>query len=159
MTSNVESLRRGLGAGLVATVALAIVLVMMQAIGLMPQVDLVDILARALGLRSVAAGWSAHVIVGVFCWGPLFLWADRKMYFAPWLNGLLFASVVWLGVMLTIMPLAGAGAFGLKLGLATPTLTLFLHWFYGIVLGSTYGALEPKSQAGIGAQRMRLRAA
>jgi hypothetical protein len=33
--------------------------------------------------------------------------------------------------------------FGLGLGIATPTLTLFLHWLYGTVLGSTYGALKP----------------
>jgi hypothetical protein len=135
------SLRRGLAAGLVATLALASVLVAMAASGLMPQVDLVSILARALGLDSVAAGWTAHFIVGVLFWGLLFAWADHKMPFAHWINGLLFASVVWLGVMLTIMPMAGAGAFGLRLGLATPTLTLFLHWFYGIVLGAAYGVL------------------
>ena len=140
---NVDSIGRGLVAGLVATVALAIVLVVKQAIGLMPQVDLVSILARAIGFQSIAAGWSAHMIVGILFWGPLFVWADRKMFFAHWINGLLFASVVWLGVMLVIMPLAGEGAFGLNLGIVTPTLTLFLHWFYGIVLGSTYGAINP----------------
>ena len=73
MSSNVDSLRRGLGAGLVATVALAIMLVAKQAIGLMPQVDLVSILARALGFQSLAAGWTAHFIVGVLLWGPLFV--------------------------------------------------------------------------------------
>jgi hypothetical protein len=142
-SSKVDSLGRGLAAGLVATVALAIVLVLKQAIGLMPQLDLVSILARALGFQSLAAGWTAHFVVGVLFWGPLFVWADRKMFFAHWVNGLLFASVVWLGVMLVIMPLAGEGAFGLGLGIATPTLTLFLHWLYGIVLGSTYGAMKP----------------
>jgi hypothetical protein len=44
-------------------------------------------------------------------------------------------------VMFVIMPLAGEGLFGLNLGLATPTLTLFLHWLYGVVLGATYGRL------------------
>jgi hypothetical protein len=154
-SSNVDSIRRGLEAGLVATVALAIVLVMKQAIGLMPQVDLVSILARALGFGSLAAGWTAHFVVGVLFWGPLFVWADRHMFFAHWINGLLFASVVWLGVMLMIMPLAGEGAFGLKLGIATPTLTLFLHWFYGIVLGSIYGAMKPRDLPDIVARGLR----
>jgi hypothetical protein len=153
--SNGDSLRRGLGAGLVATVALAIVLVVKQAIGLMPQVDLVSILARAIGFQSLAVGWTAHFFVGVVLWGPLFVWADRKMFFAHWINGLLFASVVWLGVMLVIMPLAGEGAFGLKLGIVTPTLALFLHWFYGIVLGSTYGAMNPGQLTGEVSHRMR----
>jgi hypothetical protein len=151
---NVDSVRRGLGAGLVATVALAIVLVAKQAIGLMPQVDLVSILARALGFHSLVAGWTAHFIVGVLFWGPLFVWADRRMFFAHWINGLLFASVVWLGVMLVIMPLAGEGAFGLRLGIVTPTLTLFLHWFYGIVLGSTYSGMKPGQLTGEVSHRM-----
>ena len=142
-TSKVDSVGRGLEAALVATGALAIVLLVKQALGVMPQLDLVSILARALGFRSLAAGWAAHFVVGVLFWGPLFVWADRKMSFAHWVNGLLFASIVWMGVMLVIMPLAGEGVFGLGLGIATPTLTLFLHWMYGIVLGSTYGAMKP----------------
>jgi hypothetical protein len=142
-SSKVDALERGLVAGLVATVALAIVLVVKQAIGLVPQLDLVSILARALGFRSHAVGWVAHFVVGVLFWGPLFVWADRKMFFAHWINGLLFGSAVWLGVMLVIMPLAGEGVFGLGLGLATPTLTLFLHWMYGTVLGIAYGTMKP----------------
>lgn len=142
-SSKVDSVGRGLGAGLVATAVLAVLLVVKQAIGLMPQLDLVSILGRAIGFQSPAAGWTAHVVVGVLFWGPLFVWADRKMTFAHWVNGLLFASVVWLGVMLVIMPLAGEGLFGVGLSIATPTLTLFLHWVYGAVLGTTYGAMKP----------------
>jgi len=48
-SSTVDSLGRGLLAGLVATVALAIALVLKQAAGVMPQLDLVAILAHALG--------------------------------------------------------------------------------------------------------------
>ena len=152
--SRVDLLVRGLAAGLVASIALAIVLVLKQVIGLMPQLDLVSILARALGFRSLAAGWAAHCVVGVLLWGSLFVWADRRMFFAHWINGLLFASVVWLGVMLVIMPLAGEGVFGLRLGIVTPTLTLFLHWVYGVVLGSTYGALKPGQLIGEVEHRM-----
>ncbi len=153
--SKVNSLGRGLGAGLVATIALAIVLLAKQAIGLMPQLDLVSILARAIGSQAPAAGWTAHFFVGVLIWGPLFVWADRKMFFPHWINGLMFASVVWLGVMLLVMPLAGEGAFGLGLGMATPTLTLFLHWVYGTVLGGTYGALKSGQLVRVVAYRMR----
>jgi hypothetical protein len=109
----------------------------------MSHIDLVAILSHALGSRSLALGWIAHFFVGVLLWGPLFVWADRRTSFPPWVNGLAFGSVIWLGVMLIIMPLAGAGAFGLSLGVATPTLTLFLHWVYGAVLGNAYAALRP----------------
>jgi hypothetical protein len=37
------------------------------------------------------------------------------------------------------MPMAGAGLFGVQLGLMAPVATLMLHWFYGAVLGGAYG--------------------
>jgi hypothetical protein len=138
---SVRSIERGLIAGFVATTVLSVVMLIMRLLGIVPQLDLVAILAHALGSRSVAVGWLANYVVGVFFWGPLFVWADRKMRFSHSLNGLVFASVVWFGVMLLIMPLAGEGPYGLKLGIATPTVTLFLHWLYGVVLGASYGRL------------------
>jgi len=142
-SSHTSSIGRGLTAGLIATIALVIALMLKQAAGLMPQLNLVAVLAHALGSRSLAVGWAANAFVGVLLWGSLFAWADRRMPFAHWVNGLFFASVVWLGVMLIIMPAAGEGMWGMNLGMATPTLTLFLHWIYGVVLGSAYGALKP----------------
>ena len=142
-SSLMNSLGRGLAAGLVATIVLVIVLTLKQAAGLMPQLNLVAVLAHALGSRSLAVGWAANAFVGVLLWGPLFVWADRRMFFAHWINGLFFASVIWLGVMLVIMPAAGEGLWGLNLGMATPSLTLFLHWIYGVVMGSAYSALKP----------------
>ena len=139
----VDSTARGVCAGLVATCSLAAVLIVTRAVGVMSHIDLVAILAHALGSHSLAVGWSAHFFVGTLLWGPLFAWADRRSRYTHWVNGLAFGSVVWLGVMLVIMPLAGAGLFGLALGVATPTLTLFLHWVYGAVLGIVYGALKP----------------
>jgi hypothetical protein len=120
---------------------LSLVLLLKQAVGLVPQLDLVMLLARALGYQTPAAAWAAHCVIGVIVWGTVFPWFDRKTFFSHWINGIFFASVVWLGVMLVIMPLAGMGLFGLAIGIATPTLTLFLHWIYGVVLGGAYGAL------------------
>lgn len=136
-----RSIECGMLAGLVATTVLSLIILLKQLFGVMPQLDLMAVLAHALGYRSAGVGWLANYVVGVFLWGPVFAWADAKMFFAHPLNGLVFASVVWLGVMLIIMPLAGEGLFGLNLGLVVPTLTLFLHWFYGIALGATYARL------------------
>ncbi len=36
--------------------------------------------------------------------------------------------------------MAGAGAFGLKMGMMAPVATLMLHWIYGAVLGAIYGS-------------------
>lgn len=39
------------------------------------------------------------------------------------------------------MPMAGAGIFGLNLGMMAPVMTLVLHLIYGAVLGAVYAAL------------------
>jgi hypothetical protein len=137
------SIGRGLGAGLVATLVLSIAMIVFPAIGVLPDMNLVAILAHALGSQSLLTGWIAHYVVGVLLWGSLFVWVDRKLTFPHLINGVLFASVVWLGVMLIVMPVAGEGLFGLRTSLVTPTLTLFLHWGYGAVLGGVYGAWKP----------------
>lgn len=131
---------RGLGAGLVATVVLSLVIVLKQALGVLPQLSTISVLAQMLGYQSLALGWTLHFFVGVILWGPLYAWIDPKSSLPHWVNGIIFASCVWLGVMLIIMPLVGADLFGLQLGLVTPTATLALHWIYGAVLGGAFGS-------------------
>ena len=131
---------RGLGAGLAATIVLSLVIVLKQALGVLPQLSTISVLAQMLGYQSLAVGWILHFFVGVILWGPLYAWIDPKSSFPHWFNGMIFASCVWLGVMLIIMPEVGAGLFGLELGLVTPTATLILHWIYGAVLGGVFSS-------------------
>lgn len=53
-------------------------------------------------------------------------------------------------MMVVVMPMAGAGLFGMKLGMAAPVMTLVLHMIFGGVLGGVYAAL-----AGAGQRRGR----
>jgi hypothetical protein len=131
---------RGLVAGLAATIVLSLAIALKQALGILPQLSTVSVLAQMLGYQSLAIGWILHFFVGVILWGPLYAWVDPKSSFPHWFNGIMFASCVWLGVMLVIMPAVGAGLFGLELGLVTPTATLMLHWIYGAVLGGVFGS-------------------
>jgi uncharacterized protein DUF6789 len=131
---------RGLFAGLAATIVLSLVIALKQALGVLPQLSTISVLAQMLGYQSLAVGWILHFFVGVILWGPLYAWIDPKSSFPHWFNGIMFASCVWLGLMLFIMPVVGAGLFGLQLGLVTPTATLALHWIYGTVLGSVFGS-------------------
>jgi len=143
------SIGRGILAGLTATVAVSLLILLQQALRFMPDVNLVMTLARALGHRSAMAGWTAHLAIGVLAWGTLFAWFDRHVSFPHWVNGLLFGSVVWLGVMLVIMPAAGQGLFGARLAFGAPTVALFLHWVYGAVLGGVYGWLQPPDRESV----------
>ena len=53
-------------------------------------------------------------------------------------------------MMIVMMPIAGAGLFGQRLGMMTPVVTLVLHLVFGVVLGGVYGLLgdKPRSTAG-----------
>ncbi len=43
--------------------------------------------------------------------------------------------------------MAGAGLFGLKLGMIATVMTLILHLIWGAVLGYIYGKLTPRGAA------------
>lgn len=44
-------------------------------------------------------------------------------------------------MMIIVMPMAGAGLFGLNIGIMAPVATLILHLIFGAVLGYTYAKL------------------
>ena len=50
-------------------------------------------------------------------------------------------------MMIALMPMAGAGLFGLGLGMTTPVATLVLHVVFGLVLGGVYGLLATKQSS------------
>jgi hypothetical protein len=56
-------------------------------------------------------------------------------------RGINFGIAAWVMMMLVVMPMAGAGLFGLKMGMMAPAMTLMLHVVYGAVLGFVYGKL------------------
>ena len=53
-------------------------------------------------------------------------------------------------MMIVMMPMAGAGLFGLGLSMMTPVATLVLHIVFGLVLGGVYGLLGAKQASAVG---------
>ncbi|MFL5066428.1 MAG: DUF6789 family protein, partial [Xanthobacteraceae bacterium] len=110
-------------------------------IGLMPQIDIVRLLTT-LGTLTTASAWMDHFIVGAVVWGLLFAAVDATTARPVlWIKGMIFGVFAWLMMMLTFMPLAGAGFFGAKIGITAAVGLLFLHLVYGVVLGLAYGLL------------------
>ena len=142
---------RALLAGLVATVVLSAVMLMKHAMGLMPQLNAIAMISHMMG-ASLAVGWIVHFTIGAVLWGLLYAWLNPRLAGPQWLRGVEFATGAWLIMMIMLMPMAGAGAFGLKIGMMAPVATLMLHWIYGAVLGTIYGA-------GRGARPVRVAAA
>ncbi|MEJ7745527.1 MAG: DUF6789 family protein [Luteimonas sp.] len=96
---------------------------------------------------SPALAWVVHFGIGAM-WGLLFALAYGVIPGRSSLaKGMLFGAGAWLVVMgmVMVMPMAGAGFFGMKMGLMTPMMTLALHLIFGAVMGLVY--VNPVSQA------------
>ena len=136
-----KSFPKAIVAGLVATTVLSLLFVMKDAMGIMPQLDLPKMIAGMMGMPDAPmAGWAVHFFIGVVVYGAALalldehLPGDSKMG-----HGVLLATAGWLMMMVVLMPMAGAGLFGLKLGISAPIMTLVLHLIFGAVLGAYYG--------------------
>jgi hypothetical protein len=115
-------------------------MLMKQAMGLVPQLDPVEMVTQMSGAQSTIVGWVVHFFIGTILWGVLYAWLDPFLPGSHWFRGAAFATGAWLLMMITIMPMSGAGFFGLHMGMMAPIATLVLHWIYGAVLGGVYGA-------------------
>lgn len=132
---------KGMIAGFVATVVLSALMLMKSAMGLMPELDIAQMLGGMLG-GGPGVGWIAHFLIGTVIWGILFAYLDPQLPGGShWLRGVVFGMGAWILMMIAVMPMAGAGLFGMKLGIMAPIMTAMLHAIYGAVLGGTFGAL------------------
>ena len=141
----------GVIAGFVATIGLSAIMLMKSAMGLMPQLNVIQMLTEMgtnyVGLpASPAVGWIMHFFIGSVMWGLIFagtapMWPGSS-YLA---KGASFSVAAWLLMMIIAMPMAGAGFFGMALGIMAPIATLVLHLIYGLILGAVYGGLQGRA--------------
>jgi len=138
---------RGIGAGLVATMVLSMIMVAKGMMGLMPELNVIMMLSKMMNSAPII-GWIAHFMIGMLVWGLGFSAVAR---FLPGSSnvtkGISFGIAAWAMMMVAVMPMAGAGFFGLKMGMVAPVMTLMLHVIYGAVLGLVYGKLGSKTTA------------
>lgn len=114
----------------------------------MPELNVIAMLSNMMGEASSVMGWVAHFVLGTLVWGGLFaLLAPHLPGRTYWLKGVAFGVVAWVLMMVIAMPMAGAGLFGMALGVMAPMMTLILHVVFGAVLGGVYGALHPQASA------------
>jgi hypothetical protein len=139
------------GYGLLAGLAATLVLSLLELTkGMLPQLETIRFLENvAVATANVTAlpvlpmaGWLWHFIIGTLWWGGLFgfmlpLLPGRRI----WLKGVVFGVIAGLLVLLMVMPLAGAGYFGMDLSWLDPLVSMVYHMIYGIVLGTVYGLL------------------
>ena len=131
------NIKAGVIAGFVATVVLSLVMVMKTAMGVMPELNAIKMLAGMMNMPLVT-GWVAHFMIGTVVWGVLFAALVNKLPGSTLMSAIIFSIGAWLMMMIGPMPMAGAGLFGMNLGMMAPVATLVLHLIWGVVLGLTY---------------------
>lgn len=139
----------GMLAGFVGTLCISVFMILKAVTGVMPELNTIRMLAelgnRMLGTpEAPALGWAYHFFIGTIAWGNCFGLAAEDIPGGPyWARALLFSTCAWLVMMVGFMPMAVAGAFGLRLGLglSVPAITLLLHWIFGLGMGLSYGRL------------------
>lgn len=130
----------GLIGGLVAAVVQSAIMLMKSGMGLMPQLDVIAMLSTMMG-TTTAVAWIAHFMIGAV-WGVSFAALASKIPTGPsWVRGMVFLIAPWLAMMVVVMPMAGAGLFGMNMGIMAPIVTLVLHLIFGAVMGFTYAKL------------------
>ena len=130
----------GAVAGFVATVVLSVMMVAKGMMGIMPELDVIAMLSAMMGAPAVM-GWMGHFMIGTLAWGIGFaVLFDRIPGSSAIAKGVVFGIAAWLGMMVMVMPMAGAGLFGMAMGIMAPMMTLVLHVIFGAVLGAVFQA-------------------
>ena len=131
------NIKAGIISGLVATVVLSILMIAKARMGLMPELNAIKMLAGMMG-GPLVMGWVAHFVIGTIIWGILFALLVDKLPGGVMISAIIFSILAWVLMMIGPMPMAGAGLFGMNMGMMAPAATLMLHIIWGIVLGITY---------------------
>jgi hypothetical protein len=131
---------KGMLAGLAATVVLSALMLMKAMIGFMPELDLPRMISGMMGAPDTPViGWVVHFMIGIVIYGAAIGLLDGKLPGSHTVQGVILGAVGWLIMMVLLMPMAGAGLFGMALGVMAPIMTLMLHLIFGAVLGWVYG--------------------
>jgi len=141
------NLKNGFLAGFIATAVLSVMMVAKSMMGVMPELDVAAMLAMMMG-APILVGWLAHFMIGTLAWGGGFAVLYGMIPGgSAIIKGIVFGVAAWLGMMIVVMPMAGAGIFGMNFGIMAPMMTLVLHIIFGAVLGGVYAARVPTAMA------------
>jgi len=141
------NIKKSMIAGFVATIVLSVLMVMKMKMGMMPELNAIKMMTTmAHGMMGTPAvpmvGWVWHFVIGTVIWGVLFGLIGKSLPGGGYVRkGMSFGVLAWVLMMVMVMPMAGAGFFGLSLGMMAPVMTLVLHLIYGAVLGGLYKLL------------------
>lgn len=128
-------------AAAIASVLLSALLWLKAYWQILPQLNIISVIAAHLEIADGAAWW-LHGVVATLLYSVLFYWlnahsADNNYV----LRGIVVGLLGWLVIMLFIMPALGFGLFiaDISQGSLPAVATLIVHLCYGACLGTCYG--------------------
>ncbi len=134
----------GMLAGFAASVVLSVIMLVKGMMGIMPDLNVIDMLAGQMNSGPLL-GWIAHFMIGIIGYGLVYalVFASHATGGHP-TRGMLLGLSGWLLMMVMLMPMMGAGIFGLQMpsGIMVPVATLILHLIFGLTLGLSYAKLS-----------------
>jgi hypothetical protein len=144
----IHDLGKGVIAGFAGTAAVGGLFLLKSATGVLPHFDFVDMLTMLSGYSWPGAGWIMYFLGGGVALGALFAFLDSRNEAASMgsemMRGAIFATLVWLILMLVFMPVYGGGVFGMAFGVGVPVFMLAANILYGVVMGAVYESLSPE---------------
>lgn len=134
------SIKSGILAGVVATFVASAMLLINNAIGKIPELHIAQTLSGMLGQPDhIMVGGITFFLIGAFLFSIIYAVIQSRIPVQSNLvKGLLFGVVIWLGMMLLYMPLAGAGLFAVNRGAIAAAAALVLTLVYGMILAAFY---------------------
>jgi len=140
----------GFGWGVVATLAMTVVMIIGRVTGVapMPEVIPVAVAGHVLGAGTprplvMVVGVLSHLFYGGF-WGAVLAALIRPV--TVW-KGLGLGVLLWLGMQLVFLPFLGWGLFGTAITPLIAVATLVLHLVYGGTLGWLLDREQPVPQS------------
>lgn len=140
------NLGRAVLGGLVGTLAITFLMYAGGPMMGLPRMDIAAMLGGMLG--GWGMGMAMHVLNGVVIFPVVYaLVLFAQLPGSPALKGVLWGVILWALAQIVVMPMMGAGLFGLKMGGIMPAFgSLMGHLVYGVLLGSIAGHAHAQGQ-------------
>lgn len=131
---------KGMFAGLIAALVVAAGMQVASQIAMLQPFDFIAVLGKWTGTGPVG-GFILHCLIGTL-WGGAFAYLDPDL---PGDNlrqrGVIFSLGAATLMLMLLLPLAGAGFLGMRLGILMPLYVLMAHIGFGVIMGGFYAWL------------------
>ena len=134
-----KNIGKGLLAGLVATIAMTMMMYMAPKMG-MPKMDVAGMLSGMMGMPW-AVGMGIHLMNGVLVFPFIYIFVLHGKLPGPGFGkGIIWGTILFVVAQVMIMPMAGAGFFSANSPAPMMSVmgSLMGHMVYGGILGKIY---------------------